>query len=618
MRKLMSAQFIPENLSSKIIIAGVDKKITILDMKNGKTITKLLGDNGFEKADLNPNNLNQILALRSDGKLEVRSLTNLFNTVLINKDINIVRYSIFDPNVKDRILVASDDGNALIRNINLSNEDILLKNHGSAVIKIESLAKDPNIVMTLSEDNTVRIWNLSKTDAPISIIRSRMKEVKNVIFNPRNKNEVLISGIYNSSGRVEIWNIESPERPENIRNLVGHQKQINSIQFNDNNQILTSSDDGSAKVWNTEIPPMLSVDATSRGEDKGSLISVKLGESEYSEITTVNRDGVIKYWGTDGKLMTTKKLPVVSGSLENLDWHPILSNKLLSINQEGEVQLWDINKLNQVKVNIGSDKISIAKFNRKRSDLGFFITKNGSIAIRNIEEGSSEPVFTFSAYPARLSDFKEIDGGLVTASDDGVINVWKTLDGNQYEKSILNKNLGNKQIIQFLDVDAKSSKIIFGGNNRKLIFHNLENGQTLAFAGSSSTISSARFDPFSSNRILAVEERGLIQIWNIEYPQAPILIQPSTSSKFISMGFNYKRKDEIFTVDSKNIIRTYPIGGEELMNIAMLNISRCLVKDDINNYRLNDIENIREKILQIKQKKNFESSGKKSSHECKK
>jgi WD40 repeat protein len=113
--------------------------------------------------------------------------------------------------------------------------------------------RDPRIVLTASDDKTVRVWN-GESGKPITVFSNDARmiavEVARSIHHDGDKTilaDEVISG--DDEGNVRVWNLDTGRPVKTMRAHAGRIECLARIRNAD--QWLTASSDGTAKEWNT-------------------------------------------------------------------------------------------------------------------------------------------------------------------------------------------------------------------------------------------------------------------------------------------------------------------------------------------------------------------------------
>jgi len=157
-----------------------------------------------------------------------------------------------------------------------------LKGHTS---RINSIATDGNLIVSASDDETVKIWNIKMGEC-IKTIKHDSSVHSVAIVGDR-----IISGSY--YGAIKIWDIGSGEL---IKTLRDHTGVVNNIAA-DGDNIVSGSFDGKIKIWNINTnDPINTIKASA------SCVAIKGNFIVYGD-----RDGIVR------RLNITQKRPKIIG-----------------------------------------------------------------------------------------------------------------------------------------------------------------------------------------------------------------------------------------------------------------------------------------------------------------
>ncbi|NBP56991.1 hypothetical protein EBU71_10770, partial [bacterium] len=288
----MSCHF---SLNDKYVIYdGLDTRTHLIDMMTGKEVLQPYELTDFtSSSDLDSNC--QLIAF-SDlyGYTSVNDLNDRRNSIFYRSHSESVNSTFFSKDEK-LLLTAGSDGTLAI--CDLDNQNIYQFAAHDKSINSATFSRDDKLILTSSDDQTAKIWELKseKNECHLTlknILQPHFNKVKSAIFSLNEKYVLTINGIeadlFNSLNGNKIWkfspensswyenyNISQAKFSPDDRKLIiafkasaylvdvetgkllrifeGHRASINSVDFSsDSKNILTSSLDGSIKIFNVE------------------------------------------------------------------------------------------------------------------------------------------------------------------------------------------------------------------------------------------------------------------------------------------------------------------------------------------------------------------------------
>ncbi|WP_222596609.1 eIF2A-related protein [Dulcicalothrix desertica] len=156
---------------------------------------------------------------------------------------------------------------------------------GSSVV----FSPDGQTVATISENNTVKLWNLKGLE--IATLKHQ-KGVKNVVFSPDGKTVATAEW----DGTAKLWNLKGSE----IATLKHQNSVINVVFSPDGKTVATASFDGTAKLWNLKGSEIATL------KHQNSVINVVFSP-DGKTVATASFDGTAKLWNLKGSEIATLK-----------------------------------------------------------------------------------------------------------------------------------------------------------------------------------------------------------------------------------------------------------------------------------------------------------------------
>ena len=143
-----------------------------------------------------------------------------------------------------RVISGSDDNTVKVWNLETGEEQFTLSGH-SGYVRAVAVTADGTRVISGSYDNTVKVWNLETGEEP-STLTGHSSLVEAVAVTADGKR--VISGSWDKT--VKVWNLDTGEEQ---LTLSGHSRSVIAVAVTaDGKLVISASDDKTVKVWNLD------------------------------------------------------------------------------------------------------------------------------------------------------------------------------------------------------------------------------------------------------------------------------------------------------------------------------------------------------------------------------
>ncbi len=473
--RINSAVFSPNgNLA---LTSSWDKSVKLFDMESNVLLD--LPHQGTIASAVFSQSGTRILTASRDGTAKIFSLKGKLVKTLT--DNGILFFAVFSPNEK-RILTASWNKGA--RLLDLDGNLVSEFKHDKALVSAV-FSPDGNSILTASEDGTLKLWSLKKekmlglkNDKPITAAAFLSNDLRILI--------AFDDGTFRVCDRAGNF----------LADLKGHNAAItSSVVFTDGNRILTSSKDGTAKIW--ELPNILT-----------GLRHTTDVEIEEEPTLTISQDGTVEV--RDEGRNYSEHIISPDGAISSAKLSPdgkwILT---ISVANTNIAKLWDVEKKEFLKdkkiINIDGE-ISSVIFSPQAKWL-LIISRDGSARIWDMktEQRSKKMIAPEGAISKAL--FSPNESFLLVISDKGAASVWSV----------------RGELLKKIKSDGKITEAMFSPNNN-LICAILDNGTArlwnldglpLASIKADSAISKLSFSP-DSRMVFATLIDGKARLYTVE------------------------------------------------------------------------------------------------------
>ena len=291
-------------------------------------------------------------------------------------------------------------------------ERIILKGHKSSLWSA-SFTPDGRRVVTVSEDNTARVWD-AENGGQLATLQGHTGPVRVAAFSPNGWQLITAS----TDKTARLWNVETGKQSA----VLEHGEVVRSAAFSpDGRRIVTASDDKTARIWDAQKGTQIVV---LTGHDAPVWMAVFSPSGRY--ILTTSEDTTVRLWDAEtGEVVHTLEghTQSVRGAAFSPDGESAITTSL-----DHTARLWNVETGKQSAVLEHGAVVWSAAFS---SDGRHIVTASDDNTARvwDAQTGGPIAVLTGHTAPVRNAVFSPDGQSVVTASDDDTARIWNADSG---------------------------------------------------------------------------------------------------------------------------------------------------------------------------------------------
>ena len=401
----------------------------------------------------------------------------------------------FSPDGK-RIVSASNDETIRIWDVQTGRQiGEPLRGH-TGYVKYASFSPDgERIVSASSWDNTVRIWN-AQTGRQIDFYKGNFAS-----FSPDGRFIVSASG----DRTIRIWDIWSGNQIG--ESLKGHSDYVKSASFSpDGKCIVSASGDKTIRIWDVQTGRQI-------GEPlRGHTNSVNYASfsSDGKCIVSASDDKTIRIWDVQTGRQIGEPLCGHANSVNYASFSPD-GKRIVSASRDETVRIWDVQTGRQIESIDGH----FASFSPDGKRI-VSASEANTFLIWDVQTGKQKQFggpFLGHVCPVETASFSPDGKRIVSASNDETIRIWDVQTGKQIGEP-LHGHTDNVYSV-FFSPDGK--RIVSASCDKTIRIWDVQTGRQIGrpLQGHSDAVISASFSS-DGKRIVSASWDCTVCIWNVQ------------------------------------------------------------------------------------------------------
>ncbi|KAJ7441009.1 hypothetical protein B0H11DRAFT_2292493 [Mycena galericulata] len=381
---------------------------------------------------------------------------------------------------------------------------VALRNSGSQLLLlkhdmgIKSVCFSPDGVQAItgSDDNTVRIWDLS-TGKELHKLEGHEGSVNSVSFSPDGLHA--ISG--SDDNTVRIWDVSTGEQ---LHKLEGHEDTVNSVSFSpDGLRAISGSDDNTVRIWDVSTGEQLH---ELEGHE-GIVTSVSFSPDGLRAISASD-DSTVRIWDVS----TREQLHKLEGHERRVNTVSFSPDGLraISASDDSTVRIWDVSTGEQLHKLEGHEMtVNSVSFSPDglRAISGSWDT---TVCIWDVSTG--EQLHKLEGHENTVNSVSFSPDGLraISGSRDNTVRIWDVSTGEQ-----LHKLEGHNDTVKSVSFSPDGLRAISGSWDNTVRIWDVSTGAQLhKLEGHEDTVNSVSFSP-DGLRTISGSWDNTVRIWDV-------------------------------------------------------------------------------------------------------
>jgi WD40 repeat protein len=289
------------------------------------------------------------------------------------------------------------------------------------------------------------------------------------------------------------------------KTLRGHDGAVRSAAFSrDGRLVVTGSDDGTARIWDTASGRTL---RTLRGHE-GPVTSAAFSPSG-TLVVTGGYDGTARLWnaedGTLRKALTGHKLPVFDVAFNSR------GDRLVTAGYDGTARIWDTATGRLVHILEAKDgPVFSAAFSPDGTLLATASGYDGNAHLWHADTGSRVPL-TLGGHRGNIEKVVFSPDGrfIVTAGSDGTARIW------DHSGSLAHILLGHEGAVFGAAISPDDTLVVTAGTDGTARLWDARSGRLVRILGSGGTVFAAAFSP-DGDLVVTADDDGTARLWDLD------------------------------------------------------------------------------------------------------
>ncbi len=392
------------------------------------------------------------------------------------------------------VVTVSDDNTARIWEASSGKEVRLL--HMERV-RSASFSSDGKYLVSASGDSTARIWEVS-SGKEIHVLKGHRSYVYSASFSADGK-YVVTSSV---DSTVRIWEVSSGNE---VHVLLGHTDGVRSASFSvDGKYVVTASDDNTARIWDVQT----GLEFKRLEGHTSSLFSAKFS-ADGKKVVTASWDNTARIW----EVQTGKQLHSLQGHTDGVRSALFSADGkyVATASNDSTARIWEVSSGKEIHKLQGHESyVYSASFNL---DGKYIVTASNDNTARiwDIQTGLEFHLLQGHTSSVFSAEFSADGKYVVTASRDNTARIWDVQTGKD-----LHSLHGYTRAVYSSEFSSNGKYVVnISGDTTAKIWDVYNGKEVHSFHGHSDKVRSSSFNA-DGKYVITASDDSTARIWDVQ------------------------------------------------------------------------------------------------------
>ncbi|KAF5366324.1 hypothetical protein D9757_012929 [Collybiopsis confluens] len=376
--------------------------------------------------------------------------------------------------------------------------------------EVQSVAVSPNgdQVVSGSNDNTVRIWNVQTGQQIGDPLHGHTDWVTSVAFSP--DGQQVVSGSFDET--VRIWDVQTGQQIGDP--LHGHTSQVTSVAFSpDGQQVVSGSWDHTVRIWNVQTGQQIGDPLYGHTSHVTSVAFSPDGQ----QVVSGSNDQTVRIWNVQTGQQIGDPLRGHTNWVTSVAFSPD-GQQMVSGSLDETVRIWNVQTGQQIgdPLHGHTNSVTSVAFSPDGQQV-VSGSEDKTARIWNVQTGQQigDPLHGHTSLVTSVA-FSPDGQQVVSGSWDHTVRIWNVQTGQQIGDPLH----GHTSQVTSVAFSPDGQQVVSGSEDKTARIWNVQTGQQIGdpLHGHTSHVTSVAFSP-DGQQVVSGSEDKTARIWNVQTGQ---------------------------------------------------------------------------------------------------